>query len=131
MINEGCLEGVDEVYGFHNVPSFKESSITVISGTIMSSSTTLKITIFGKEGHASEAHKVSDVISCGASIISNLHSVKQRGLESKENAVFSITKFEAGNSSDNFPSSAVILGTIRTLNMPALHKIIELLKSTA
>lgn len=24
MIKEGCLEGVDEVYGLHNIPDFPE-----------------------------------------------------------------------------------------------------------
>jgi amidohydrolase len=24
MIEEGCLDGVDEVYGMHNVPNFRE-----------------------------------------------------------------------------------------------------------
>ena len=32
MIEEGCLENVDEVYGFHNVPNFTEGDIRLIEG---------------------------------------------------------------------------------------------------
>lgn len=39
MIKEGCLEGVDEVYGFHNVPNFDEGDVRVKSGAIMAAST--------------------------------------------------------------------------------------------
>lgn len=35
MIKEGCLEGVDEVYGFHNIPQFNEGEIRVCPGPIM------------------------------------------------------------------------------------------------
>ena len=47
MIKEGCLDGVDEVYGFHNVPSFEEGQIQVQSGPMMSSVTIVKITVMG------------------------------------------------------------------------------------
>jgi N-acetylcysteine deacetylase len=47
MIQEGCLEGVDEVYGFHNIPTFEEGDIRVIEGPIMARSTSLRILVKG------------------------------------------------------------------------------------
>jgi metal-dependent amidase/aminoacylase/carboxypeptidase family protein len=47
MIKDGCLDGIDEVYGFHNIPDFDEGDIRVIPGPIMASSTTVKIRVFG------------------------------------------------------------------------------------
>ena len=32
MIKEGCLDGVDEVYGYHNIPNFDEGDIRVCDG---------------------------------------------------------------------------------------------------
>ena len=66
MIKEGCLEKVDEVYGFHNVPNFEEGDLRVCVGPIMSCATVLRITITGKGGHGSLPHMVQDVISAGA-----------------------------------------------------------------
>ena len=47
MIKEGCLEGVDEVYGYHNVPTFEEGDLRVCEGAIMAKVTTVKIKVVG------------------------------------------------------------------------------------
>lgn len=56
MIKEGCLEGVDEVYGYHNQPHFDEGDIRVCPGAIYAHRSTLKIQINGCESHASKGH---------------------------------------------------------------------------
>lgn len=58
MVKEGCLEGVEEVYGFHNVPNFDEGDIRVCAGPIMSCSTIVKIRINGAGGHGSTPHLI-------------------------------------------------------------------------
>ena len=78
MIKEGCLEGVDEVYGFHNIPNFDEGDIRVCGGPIMASSTIVKIKILGLGGHGSLPHKVRDPISAGASMLNSFHVIKSR-----------------------------------------------------
>ena len=47
MIEEGCLEGVDEVYGYHNVPNFDEGDIRVCSGPIFAGCCDVNIKITG------------------------------------------------------------------------------------
>lgn len=69
MIEEGCLEGVDEVYGMHNVPNFREGEIRVKEGPMMASICGVKIIIKGQGGHSSVPHCFNDVISCGATIL--------------------------------------------------------------
>ena len=69
MVKEECLDGVDEVYGFHNVPNFTEGDIRVVSGAVMAASTIVKITIKGKGGHGSLPHKINDVITAGAAVL--------------------------------------------------------------
>jgi hippurate hydrolase len=69
MIKEGCLDTVDEVYGFHNIPNFEEGDIRVCAGPIMASSTIVKVNVVGLGGHGSLPHKVKDVISTAAFIL--------------------------------------------------------------
>jgi amidohydrolase len=70
MINEGCLDGVDEVYGFHNIPNFEEGDIRVCEGGFFATSTTVHIEIVGQGGHGSAPHKcVKDPITCAAHLI--------------------------------------------------------------
>lgn len=47
MIKEGCLDGVDEVYGLHNIPNFNEGDIRACSGPIMAATTVIKIKVIG------------------------------------------------------------------------------------
>lgn len=55
MIKEGLLEGVDEVYGMHVLPSgYGIGEIHCIPGSNMAEATILKITIIGKGGHGSD-----------------------------------------------------------------------------
>jgi metal-dependent amidase/aminoacylase/carboxypeptidase family protein len=47
MIEEGCLEGIDEVYGYHNVPNFPEGEVRCQEGPMFASSTIVKIKVIG------------------------------------------------------------------------------------
>jgi metal-dependent amidase/aminoacylase/carboxypeptidase family protein len=73
MIKDGCLEGVDEVYGLHNIPIFQKGEIRVKPGVMMAAISGLKVKITGKGGHSSMPHLFNDVISAGSSIITNFH----------------------------------------------------------
>ena len=53
MIKKGCLEGVNEVYGFHNLPSGKFGDVWCKEGAVMSQYTELHVTITGDGGHGS------------------------------------------------------------------------------
>ena len=65
MIKEGCLEGVDEVYGYHNIPNFDEGDVRVIEGAIMARVTQVKIKVKGQGGHGSVPHLLRDPITAG------------------------------------------------------------------
>lgn len=69
MIKEHCLEGVDEVYGMHNMPDFHEGDIRVQPGPVMSGISEVIIKIIGKGGHGSMPHRVNDPITAGAHIL--------------------------------------------------------------
>ena len=114
MIKEGCLEGVDEVYGYHNVPNFEEGDVRVCEGAIMAKVTTVKITVNGQGGHGSVPHMIKDVVSAGAAILNALHTVKSRCIDSKENFIFTLTQFTSGHTYNVFPDSAFMQGTIRS-----------------
>ena len=47
MIEEGCLDGIDEVYGLHNMPSFDEGDIRVCSGPFLADSISVSIEVIG------------------------------------------------------------------------------------
>jgi amidohydrolase len=56
MIKEGCLHGVDEVYGLHNWPSIPLGEVRVCTGPIMAHIVDFDITVNGRGGHGSQPH---------------------------------------------------------------------------
>lgn len=73
------------------MPNFDEGDIRVIDGPIMASSTVVTIKVRGKGGHGSVPHMIKDSISAAAAILTNLHAVKSRCVDSKENFIFTMT----------------------------------------
>lgn len=47
MIEEGCLDGIQEVYGYHNIPNFDEGDIRVCEGGFFAASISIYIEILG------------------------------------------------------------------------------------
>ena len=83
MIKEGCMQGVDEVYGYHNVPNFDEGDIRVVEGGFFASHTTVSIKILGQGGHGSTPHKLRDPINAGVQVHIALNSILSRSIDSR------------------------------------------------
>lgn len=47
MIKEGCLQGVNECYGFHNYPTHTVGHLLVKSGVMMAAVAIIKINLIG------------------------------------------------------------------------------------
>ena len=103
MCKQGCLEGIDEVYGLHNLPNFTAGQVRVISGPIFASSTTVRITVHGRGGHGSSPHLSRDPINAAAYMLTNLLQIKSRYIDSRENVVFNICNIESGSADNVLP----------------------------
>lgn len=126
MIEEGCLENIDEVYGYHNIPNFDEGDIRVIEGGIFAQSTSFTIKIFGQGGHGSSPHKcVNDPITAATAIINCLHSIKARNIDSSKNLTFSICQLQSGSTNNVFPDEAMFRGTIRAYDEEEKDKLCQ------
>ena len=125
MIKEKCLVGVDEVYGFHNVPNFDEGDIRVCEGAFFAASTVVKIKILGQGGHGSTPHKLTDPISAANAVYSALHTIASRNICSRKNFVFTITNFTAGHTYNVFPDEAFMQGSIRSYDAETQEKVIS------
>lgn len=125
MVKEKCLQGVDEVYGFHNVPIFDEGDIRVCEGAFFASSTVVKIKIFGHGGHGSTPHKLTDPISAANAVYQALHTIASRNVCSRENFVFTICNFKAGHTYNVFPDEAFMEGSIRSYDVETREKVIK------
>lgn len=90
MIEERCLDGVDEVYGFHNMPIGPEGSISIRSPEMMAGSNRFIIKIKGKGGCGAEPAEANDPITCGFQVYNSLQTIKSRSLMNTDKLAMSV-----------------------------------------
>lgn len=124
MIEEGALEGVDEVYGVHNYP-FPLYSVHVRPGPVMAHEVLFTIDIEGVGGHGSAPQQCVDPILAGAMVVQALQSIVSRSLSPTDTAVVSVTQFRGGETNNVIPSQVFLAGTIRDFDLEVAEKIKE------
>ena len=129
MIKDGCLDTVDEVYGFHNIPNFDEGDIRVRVGSFFAARVIVRIKIIGRGGHGSTPHAAVDPIACSMEVINALHTIKSRNIDSRENFTFTICHFESGEADNVIPDEAFMQGTIRSYDQATLDIICERIRT--
>ncbi len=113
MVDEGALEGVDEVYGLHNWPGFSRGRLHVCAGPVMAQVFEFETEIRGRGGHASQPQVCRDPIVAGAALVMALQTLVSRTLGSHEAAILSVGTFHAGEANNVIPGAARLSGTIR------------------
>lgn len=134
MIEAGCLEGVDAIYGIHLWAPLELGHVETAPGPIMAAADGLYITINGKGGHGSNPSDTKDSIVIAAQFITNLQQLVSRRVHPLRPAVVSIGHIEALNPFNVIADSVKMKGTVRTLDEETRDllevEIEELLKAT-
>lgn len=118
-IAEGCLEGVDAIFGTHIgtiiSPEIPSGTIICSPGCVMASYDKFVLKVKGYGCHGSTPEKGVDPINIGAHIVINLQEVIAREIAAVKPAVLTIGKFQAGDTYNIIPNEVLIEGTIRAL----------------
>jgi amidohydrolase len=122
MIKDGCLDGVDLVYGAHLQSKLDSGHVYVRDGYLQASEDTIKIVVRGFGTHGAEPHNGVDPILAASHIIVALQTIVSRNTDPLKELVISIGKFHAGEADNVIPSEAVLEGTIRVFD-PELRKL--------
>lgn len=114
MIEAGCLEGVDVIFGTHLQAQMPLGEIGYRSGPLQAAPDRFDIKIIGKGGHGAYPHDTKDSIVIGGQLIGNLQQIVSRRVDPLESAVVSVCNFEAKNPFNVIADTAVMTGTVRT-----------------
>ncbi|HKK74863.1 MAG TPA: amidohydrolase [Saprospiraceae bacterium] len=134
MVAEGVLENpkVDVAFGLHINSQTPVGHIAYKPGGALAAADIFNIKVLGKQSHGSQPWGGIDPITIGAQIVQGLNNIVARQTElTKEAAVISVGKFDAGVRNNIIPESAQLTGTIRTLDTDMQDKIHEKIKLTA
>jgi amidohydrolase len=116
MIEDGCLEGVDVIFGTHLWASEPTGTIQYRTGPIMAAADRFEIDIQGKGGHGAQPHKTQDAIVIASQIVLNLQQIVSRRVNPIDAAVVTIGSFTAQNAFNVIADKAHLIGTVRTFN---------------
>lgn len=125
MIEDGCLEGVDVIFGTHLWAPTPLGGVLVREGAIMAAADRFEIIIQGKGGHGAEPHHAIDAVVTGAQFVTQLQTLISRRINPLNPAVISVGHFEAINPFNVIADSVKLAGTVRTFDETVREQIVE------
>ncbi len=134
MVKEGVLQNpkVDVIFGMHIQSISPLGRITYRPAGMMAASDWFSIKVKGKQSHGAAPWMGVDPIVVSAQIILGLQTIVSRQTDlTKEAAVITIGRMQAGVRENIIPEEAFMAGTIRTLDEAMQDKIHEKIRLTA
>ena len=129
MIEDGCLDGVDIIYGAHVWSTDEFGKISIKEGYASSAQDDFNIVIHGKGGHGSQPHLTVDPLVTGSQLVVNLQQIVSRRVDPLQAAALTVGSFISGGATNVIPDRAIIKGTVRTFDEEARGIIEEALEN--
>lgn len=116
MIADGCLEGVDAIYGAHVWSANELGEILFTEGPAMAAADTFSITVQGKGGHGAEPHQSIDPLVSACQLVANMQQIVSRSVDPLKSAVLTVGSIHSGQADNVIPDRAEMTGTVRTFD---------------
>jgi amidohydrolase len=116
MIEDGCLEDVDVIYGAHVWATDPIGTIGVGEGNIMAAMDSFEIEILGKGGHGATPHLTVDSLVVGSQLVMNLQQIVSRKVDPLMPAVVTVGSFHSGKAFNVIAHTAKLEGTVRSFD---------------
>ncbi len=128
MIEDGCLDGVDVLFGTHLWSGFPTGTVAYKTGRIMAAADSFEIVVKGRGGHGGIPHEAVDSIVIASQLVTQLQQIVSRFIDPGHTAVLSIGSFHAGSAFNVISETATLKGTVRTFDRDVREKIITLME---
>jgi amidohydrolase len=113
MIEDGALDGVDEIYGLHLWNYQKYGTIGVQPGPIMAAADLFEITIHGKGGHGAAPQGTKDAVVIASHLVQTLQTIVSRNTNPIESTVVTIGQINGGYNFNIIADTVNMKGTAR------------------
>lgn len=113
MIEDGCLKGVDEIYGLHIWNYQKYGEVGIKEGPILAAADVFDIKIKGIGGHGAAPQGSVDAVVVSAHLITALQTIVSRNTNPLESTVVSIGMINGGYNFNIIADEVSLKGTAR------------------
>ena len=131
MVDEGALDGVDAIFGWHNWPAIPAGKAVCPDGAVMAANGTFKVVLRGRGGHASQPELCRDPVLAAAAVAQALQQIVSRRLAAQSAAVVSVTSIDARSAETVIPDSATLAGSIRLQSSDMREQVESLIREIA
>lgn len=100
----------------HTYPAFEAGVIGVKEGAVMAAIDRFKLIIHGRGTHAAHPHAGIDPVVIQAALVQSLQTIVSRTVSPFSHSLVSVTRVSAGNTWNVIPETALLEGTVRTLD---------------
>tara|TARA_B100001093_G_scaffold463995_1_gene480512 strand:+ start:783 stop:1949 length:1167 start_codon:yes stop_codon:yes gene_type:complete len=113
MIEDGCLDKVDEIYGLHLWNYQLYGEVGIKDGPVMASADLFDIEVSGKGGHGATPQGTIDAIVVASNLVTMLQTIVSRNTNPLESTVLSIGKIKGGHNFNIISDKVHMSGTTR------------------
>ena len=113
MIKDGCLDGVNEIYGIHVWNYQPVGEVGVKDGPVLAAADMFKIKIKGKGGHGAAPQGTVDSIVVASHLVQALQTIVNRNTNPLESTVVTIGKINGGHNFNIIAEEVTLSGTAR------------------
>ena len=113
MIEDGCLDKVDEIYGLHLWNYQPYGEVGIKDGPVMASADLFDIEVSGKGGHGATPQGTIDAIVVASNLVTMLQTIVSRNTNPLESTVLSIGKIKGGHNFNIISDKVHMSGTTR------------------
>ncbi|HHY14190.1 MAG TPA: amidohydrolase [Thermoanaerobacterales bacterium] len=116
MIQDGCLEGVDVIYGGHLNSPLEVGTTKCFEGLSLASINLFEITITGEGTHTSYPHMGIDTIITASHLVQALQSLVSREMDPVIPKTISVCQIHGGNHFTATPQTVELKGSYCTMD---------------
>ena len=113
MIKDGCLDGVDEIYGIHVWNYQPVGEVGVKDGPVLAAADMFEIKIKGKGGHGAAPQGTVDTVVVASHLVQALQTIVSRNTNPLESTVVTIGKINGGHNFNIIADKVTLSGTAR------------------
>lgn len=128
MIDAGCLDCVDAVFGAHVSPALPAGHIGVRFGKFYAASNTFHLTVHGRSCHGAERENGVDALEAACAVVPLLNALPKAF--PGEKSVVSVGLMSAGTADNIVADRAELAGIVRTLGQDTRAAMLRLLTDT-
>jgi len=113
MIEDGCLDGVDEIYGIHVWNYQPVGEVGITDGPVLAAADMFEINIKGIGGHGAAPQGTIDAVVVASHLVQALQTIVSRNTNPLESTVVTIGTISGGHNFNIIADEVTLSGTAR------------------